>query len=338
MLGLSSLAIAACAEAREDDASAGAGACEPDPEAPATPPSAGGLAPRRLAVNGTNLNRIALNGSNLNRIALNGVVLNGIDLNGVALNRIALNGTAATGGVQVEGAAANELVATAGSETLAGDAFVGARIPGQGIDGTSIELTVTAFERSAAGDIAWYALEHEGVNLCGEPGAKGMFLAGIWDERAAWHDALTVGGARLSATFSCATGVLAKCVTWGYAPWTVGADLHQSCTRMARADYCGDGRSFTKDGTVIDVQDTRGVQVATTGDASLLFAGAWGPDGAVCVARTRYDARTPAGAPVLPSCWDALPKCASFAEATGLGATLGNASRVQSRTLCERER
>jgi hypothetical protein len=160
-----------------------------------------------------------------------------------------------------------------------------------------------------------------------------MFLPGVWDERGSRHDERTVGGHKISVSFSCTAGVLAKCVRWGYAPWTVGAELHQTCTRMARADYCGMGVSFTKDGTLIDLYDTRGIQTPT-GEASLLFEAGGGPNGAVCVSRTRFDAHTTAGAAVLPSCWASLPKCGSFEEARSHGATMGNSSRLQSRTSC----
>ncbi|WP_147443814.1 ADYC domain-containing protein [Corallococcus sicarius] len=50
-------------------------------------------------------------------------------------------------------------------------------------------------------------------------------------------------------------GVIAKCIDWGYPPWAgaypeaTARDYHQLCTRMAMADYCGEGRSNTLDGT-----------------------------------------------------------------------------------------
>jgi hypothetical protein len=160
-------------------------------------------------------------------------------------------------------------------------------------------------------------------------------VPGVWDGTAARHDRLTVGATELTTSFSCRTGAIAKCVAWGYAPWKVGTDLHQACTRMVRADYCGTGVSYTKDGTLIDVYDTKGVQLPTLGDASLAFEAGWGPGGAVCASRTRFSATTPDGTSVLPSCWESLPKCGSFDEAKAAGATIANGSRIQSRLLCE---
>jgi hypothetical protein len=62
---------------------------------------------------------------------------------------------------------------------------------------------------------------------------------------------------------------------------------------MARADYCGNGRSHTHEGTVLDMYDRLGVSERTTvavagfDPARASFEAAWGPDGATCLARTR---------------------------------------------------
>jgi ADYC domain-containing protein len=83
-------------------------------------------------------------------------------------------------------------------------------------------------------------------------------------------------------------------VRFGYQPWKMAADrrpmrdYYNACTRLVRADYCGDGRSFTRDGTSIDVWDSVGIQTPDTGDdPAYSFEAGWGADGAVCVARTR---------------------------------------------------
>src|SRR5688500_16349430 len=85
-------------------------------------------------------------------------------------------------------------------------------------------------------------------------------LAGSWDAQGAWSPA---DGA---ITFACTSGAIGKCVRFGYKPWKTlnGRSLHEhhlACVRMVRADYCGDGRSHTKDGMWIDVYDTLGIQV-----------------------------------------------------------------------------
>jgi hypothetical protein len=52
---------------------------------------------------------------------------------------------------------------------------------------------------------------------------------------------------------------------------------------MIRADYCGDGRSWTVDGWQINVYDNLGIQVDTESTASWLFEAEWSPNGASCV-------------------------------------------------------
>jgi uncharacterized protein YjbI with pentapeptide repeats len=305
--------------------------CEPNPELNVGTQSLGGTtdgpASNGVRLNGVHFNGVKYNGVRLNGVRFNGVKINGIKFNGVKINGVRLNG------VKLNGVALDELVGTtADGTTVNGDAFVGATLAGVLSDGRTIDLVVEAFERSADNKVAHYALSAEGENICGE-GTKGLFLPGVWDETAARHDSMVSGGEELAVSFSCVTGVLAKCVDWGYAPWDVGADLHQACTRMGRADYCGTGVSYTKDGTAIDIFDARQIQ-SPTNDPSFAFEAGWGVDGAVCVSRTRYSAQTSNGAAVPPSCLAALPRCGSFAEATARGAAIGNASRPQSRLLC----
>jgi hypothetical protein len=64
-------------------------------------------------------------------------------------------------------------------------------------------------------------------------------------------------------------------------PW-----LHQACVRMIRADYCGDGRPHTRDGTRIDLYDRLGIQ-RDEPVPGMSFEAAWGPGGALCVRHAR---------------------------------------------------
>ena len=97
---------------------------------------------------------------------------------------------------------------------------------------------------------------------------KAIAVAGTWDATGART------GSTTAFTFGCTSGVIAKCVRWGYKPWKVingkaMNDYHQACTRMARADYCGDGVSHTRNGTLIDMYDGLGIQSRASGSDSV---------------------------------------------------------------------
>ncbi len=125
-------------------------------------------------------------------------------------------------------------------------------------------------------------------NLCkpdAENVAKAIPLSGEWDETGAYI-------ASEAVTFGCTNGVLAKCVRFGYKPWkNVNGkpmrDYHQACTRMLRADYCGIGKGHTRNGTLVDVYDVRGIQKKTN-NSEMVFEAGWGPDGATFVNRARW--------------------------------------------------
>jgi hypothetical protein len=100
-----------------------------------------------------------------------------------------------------------------------------------------------------------------------------LFLAGSWDARGA-H----LRDGKFSVT--CTSGAIGKCVRAGYRPWEAmadgrpGWDHHQACTRLIRADYCGDGASHTRDGTLIEIIDRLGEgEEPGTG---LAFEAGWG--------------------------------------------------------------
>ena len=264
------------------------------------------MAPRLGSSNGIHLNGIQVQG-----MMLNGIVLNRMTINGVRLNGINFQGTTLLG----EGLDAVDLQ--------------GATLDARADSGELIELTIDAVEPDPVRpDMTYYALSLDGQNVCGD-GGRGLFVPGAWDET----------GARLPTrepvhSFSCTDGVIAKCVLWGYTPWEVGPDAHQACTRLARADYCGDGTAYTRNGTEIDVFDELGVQrPALDGDAMRFEAG-WGPAGAVCVDAPRYDMVLPDGGEHLPPCWEELPRCTTEAEAQEHGALLSNRSHGDLRNVC----
>jgi hypothetical protein len=90
---------------------------------------------------------------------------------------------------------------------------------------------------------------------------------------------------------TCTSGAEGKCVLFGYRPWETREgvpmrDLLQACIHLLRADYGGDDRPSTRNGTLINLYDRFGIQDPGAA-AGMEFEAAWGPEGAVCVAHPR---------------------------------------------------
>lgn len=213
----------------------------------------------------------------------------------VGLGRVQL------GGVALEGVSVEEgrLVAP----SLKSGELEGALFQGAASDGQPVEVALCGAERSAEEPATvWYQIEmwnskkatweNPCVATYGTPKPRALAMRSVWDKSGARHEEPG------KFTFACENGAIAKCVSWGYKPWATREnrsleDFHQACTRMARADYCGNGRSYTQDDTRIDISDELGI-LTRTADAAvdsrlgqLAFEAAWGPEGAVCLARMR---------------------------------------------------
>ncbi len=283
---------------------------------------------RLVAANGEALNSAALNGIQLNGIQLNGIQLNGIQLNGIQLNGIQLNGSTFSGTL----ATANGPVAVSGPDLEGAELLLTAA-------GASYTLRFDDIYKDPArpdGDVYFYQVgvrdDAAGTwtSLChdssGTPTAA-IPIANYWNYTT---------GARIDdpsvVTFACRGAVLAKCVEWGYAPWHTGVrcnagnqgcatvslkEHHQACTRMARADYCGDGRSYTFDSTPIDLYDWLQTKIqtrSTISDPDWAAEAEWGPNGATCVGdELRLQMFDDLGISyTFPTCLDAiddLPQC-----------------------------
>ncbi len=120
------------------------------------------------------------------------------------------------------------------------------------------------------------------VDAQGEP-TEAILLDQVWTTTGAQMAQPPSG----SLTFACRGAALAKCVEYGYKPWASAngvslADAHQACTRMLRADYCGDGVPHTVNGTHVHVLDQLGVQ-GVDPNVQYVVEAEWGPNGAVCL-------------------------------------------------------
>ena len=190
------------------------------------------------------------------------------------------------------------LVASPTPVGAAASGIVGTVLRGTSSDGTPVEVAICGAEPSFTDSEmvfyriqAWNPLDQEWKNPCladsNVPDPRALAVSGVWDSRGAHQEAPG------KFTFACERGAITKCILWGYKPWARGdwrpmADLHQACTRMARADYCGNGESHTQQDTVIDFYDRFSIVERTERDlSSSSFEAAWAPDGAACLARTR---------------------------------------------------
>jgi hypothetical protein len=180
---------------------------------------------------------------------------------------------------------------------------VGTVLQATASDGKPTEVAICGAEPSPEDpSMVWYRIEvwntvaQEWENPCVAldrvPDPRALAVSGTWDSTGARQDSPG------KVTFACENGAIAKCASWGYKPWASRdgrslADVHQACTRMVRADYCGNGRSHTHQDTIIDMYDRFGVLSRTTeasegwDPARASFEAAWGPDGATCLSRTR---------------------------------------------------
>jgi hypothetical protein len=286
VVSAAALMVVGCDEARSD-------ACGDEAEVSA----------RELIQNGMFLNGMFLNG-----MFLNGMFLNGMFLNGQQLNRLeAADGSGdyiETLGVDLHKGGAVESTWLAGSaltvktnkgETLTGESLAKAKLDFDVQEGGPTKkklkgVKIRGVKRLAPGSDVWlYDLDVKlggggWQPLCvdhnGEP-TEAILLGDVWNPTTAERVSPRPAGA---LTFACRDAALAKCVEYGYRPWagTSLAEHHQACTRMVRADYCGDGVSHTSNGTPVHVLDAIGVQKV---DANVNFAveAEWGPNGAVCL-------------------------------------------------------
>ena len=268
-----------------------------------------------IAANGMSINGVSLNGMSINGMSINGMSINGMSLNGMSLNGMSINGMSING-MSING---SQLTGSTSGGQISGTGFVGATLNGELSGGGTVPLRIVSAGALAApnSDVWAYGVEIETdtgwAPLCGTQQGSPVLaipLSGTWNLAAGVTGGGSWSASSNSFTFGCRGAALAKCVEFGYKPWSsVGGtslrDHHQACTRMLRADYCGDGTSWTTDGTPINLYDELGIQ---SDDASWLVDAEWTANGAVCTNNIRdFQPGTPACVTELHD-----PDCGSF--------------------------
>lgn len=265
---------------------------------------------------GVSLNGVALNKLDFAEATLDGQPLEGLVLAGVHRRSVRL-GKASLADLSLQ--AGELIIERAIAQATSSDDLRGAELVGDLSDGRRLTIRLDDMQRQAVlgeedrGYTAYvvsFLADQGWRSLCGqdEHGVplRAIALEGTWDYR----EGVAGGGAwnpdSERFTFACKGGALAKCVEMGYPPWeqVQGISLneyHQACTRMVRADYCGDGRSWTVDGRAINPVDTLGIQQDVRQWA---LEAEWTPEGAVCLQESRLHNTFPNGE--VPPCLEQL--------------------------------
>ncbi len=236
-------------------------------------------------------------------------VLNGVKMNGLKFNGNTLNGPNATNSDQmrvtedssiqeVQVIGASFALTTVDGRVLENQDLVGAVFDLSDGSGQQLQVRIAdvfADPEAPENGVFLHVFQAQDASgqwqdICG-PGpdghAAGFPLTGAWSEDGTYQP--TAAG----FTVTCTSGVIGKCVRMGYKPWESAADgtsllpYFQACTRMMRADYCGDGVPHTKNGTTINIYDVLAIQ-SPDETPDMAFEAAWGVDGALCLRHTRW--------------------------------------------------
>ena len=251
---------------------------------------------------GSSMQGSSMQGSSMQGMSMQGFQFAGATLGGTPLNNVRVQ--------------QGQLVAEQDQVTLQGTSLVGAHLFAQLVNTTVTPPTTTIaeyritdileenpnYDPTHTGSTYLYTLEQWVADNGGSwqsacpVDADGLRvaipLAGTWDATGARVESSTL------FTMGCTTGVIAKCYRWGYRPWVTGygdlVAMHWTCTRLARADYCGNGVSHTRDGTWINVWDNLPAPGPIQSHGGLLpplgmlFEAGWNTGGAVCLSHARW--------------------------------------------------
>jgi ADYC domain len=249
---------------------------------------------------------------------MQGMEMQGMEMQGMEMQGMRLEGATMSSdtlsSVRVQ---RGEVIAKRGSTTVRGTQLVGAHFQAQVRDisvspprAATAEIRITAIQQEDSaydptdtGHTFLYTLEQwvpdtqSWQPACGED-ADGrrvaIPVAAIFDEHGDRFESSSL------FTFGCTTGVIAKCYRWGYRPWISGYGdmeaMHWTCTRLARADYCGNGVPGTRNGTTINVWDRlpspgpiqRHGGLLGLPPPGMLFEAGWNTNGAVCLSTARW--------------------------------------------------
>jgi hypothetical protein len=262
------------------------------------------LRPQGISEQGVELNGFSLQGFSLQGDELKGFTFASFENANGAVAEVTLNGTVFQGTDAVTG-------------PISGAGFIGARLTAVRVDNTPlteiriedvVAYNVAPPQGSGDPEITLYeisALDTQTgtrVNPCGERNGLPVLavpVSGWWKYASGTPQGGDYNADSTLFTLSCRSGVIAKCVFFGYKPWKTIQEcngttcktlsmqpFHQACTRMMRNDRCGNGNSHTVNGTEINLYDKHGIQLDES--TTIPLEAEWGIDGATCVKHHRW--------------------------------------------------
>lgn len=236
----------------------------------------------------------------INGLRINGLRINGLRINGLRINGLRINGTTISG-IGISGS--GQLVAIGSDGSLSPASSVAdLQLEAPQADGSTVLLRIDSEQQDAASGVYVYAVSHQDSKgkwqpACGKTGNDPILavpMLGSYD-----LDSGSFTPSQDQLMFGCNDGALGKCALWGYRPWEEKTECqgsvckqqsmqpwHHACTRLVRADYCGDGVPHTRNGTSINVWDNMGVQAPASTDWDM--EAEWTTDGARCIRHTRW--------------------------------------------------
>jgi hypothetical protein len=256
--------------------------------------SAQGISAQGISAQGISAQGISAQGISAQGVSIMGTDLVAADMKGVDIDSVELRGTTSDSGVEAVELTANPGMSTgAGSYLSVGGASAVGHyatahlVDVNGAPAEDLDLYI-AGERP---DPVPNLLHRADAQVNDDVTLYEVFFfskwSGQWASLCPYHDA--TGGATAMAIaedpmnpgkfmFACtATGVAAKCARiWGFRPWKTGTSwffddgvgdwverdfdfkpFYDACKVAARASYCQDRQSFTRNGTLVDLFDTR---------------------------------------------------------------------------------
>ncbi len=274
--------------------------------------------------------------------------LNSAEVNGRTIRELNLDGIANTSGIKIVGFTAplgvlgnyslavekDELVAKGNGPTLRGLGLIGATIlvKEPGTLSLPLPITILGYEKIPSWaengpDVATYALLYPDVGSV--LGARNVCNGDLTDVLAT--AAVVLGGETYDLpsktvnpgldrwfTIACAGSAAAKMRLLNYGPQSnfdgaghpATVAQRQSVLKMITADYCGNGTSYTANGTPLQYEDAAGT-VSFDGTPGAVES-VWTQNGALCLDTTRISG-------VQVGC--NLPSCAGFNLNDGMWAS-----------------